>query len=478
MKRTRFMPTHGAMAVDAAAFGLDFDIVVAAPDLFAAVGNAAVVTVRGPIMQHANWCWDSYEGIGERVDAAIASSATAIVLRINSPGGEVAGCFELSREIRAKAAAAGKRVYAYTEGMAASAGYALACAADTICAAPTAILGSVGVVKVAVDQTAMNRAMGLSFSVVTSGARKADGNPLVPMTEAGLGAIQREVDDMAGLFFALVGESRKSTPEKIASLEAATFVGAAAVAAGLADQVLTFDGLLAMVASGGTTAQVGAEDTTMTKREEAIAALKAMAAGDDEKDKKDAESALADMGEGEADGEEKPKDEAKADDEPAGDDEKPKDEKKDEATAAASASLALASEVQTLRARLDKKEAKEEREKLMASRPDLDATVVAFLAKQPLSTVRDAVKTLPKGSAKSQVAAARAALAVQGTIGATEGTRSEDPEAEKQRKEMDRQMGLNQGANAIRNTGVWQEIGVMTPSQARAELARRNGASK
>lgn len=495
MKRVRFTEI-GALAIEAASLALEFVVAepaaAAVPAPFRTYGAAAIVDIRGPLTQHAHAFWDSYAGIRGRVESALASSCQTLILCIDSPGGEVAGCFELSAEIRSKAQAAGKRVLAYVDGQAASAAYALACAADAIYVPPTASVGSIGCIKMAVDQSGLDRQMGLTFAVVASGKRKADGNPHVPLTEDALVAIQGEVDAMAGIFFGLVANARRLAPEAVASLEAASFIGAAAVAAGLADEVLTsFDGLLAMLASGQIMALAGAEEE-MTEKEKAIAALRAVAAGDDKDASKCAKAALKLMGadDGDQDGD-KPadddkKDKAEGDDKPADDDKKDKaegddkpaddDKKKDDADAKAAASIALAAKVQSLTAKWDAREEAEERAKLMATRPDFAPEVVELMKRSPLPVVRDAVKSLPRGAkAKGQIGAARAALTVTTVQGLGQGEAG-DHLPENEAHDLDVRMGLAKRATAIRHEGNKMILGVMTPAEARAELARKGAA--
>lgn len=474
MNRARFAPT-GLLAISADSWGVEFDC-PAHTAAFATMGDCAVVTIAGPLMQHAAQpslfapAWDSYEAIRARVDAAFASASRTVVLKISSPGGLVAGVFELAQDIRSRAQAIRKRVIAYVDGCAASAAYALACAAEKIFVPATGLVGSIGTMQVAVDTTVADRAAGLNFEVFASGARKVDGNPHVAMSDEARAAIRQGVDEMAKTFFAFVATARGTTPDAIAKLQAAMFVGGNAVEAGLADGVKTLAEVIA--SANQINAQVGAE-VTMSEEEKAKAALQAIADGDDEKAAARAKKALAAY---ESDDEDD-KDKAKAEDSSEKKDEEKKDEEKDEkkdAEAKASgSSLALAASVQSLTARLDAREEKEEREKLMASRPDLAAEVVAFLERQPLAVLRDAVKTLPKGAikAKGQIGAARAAMNVVPSEAAREVEKTEA-------NDLDVQMGLAKGTSAIRLEGNRHFIGVMTPAEASAELARREAATK
>jgi ClpP class serine protease len=123
--------------------------------------DVAIVSIRGPLEHHAGWWCDSYDAILDRVDLALAGPAKALVLRIDSPGGECAGCFEAARAIREKCAAAGKRVYSYVDGNAFSAAYALACAGEQVVLGESSLCGSVGVIAQRLDVSARNQAIGL-----------------------------------------------------------------------------------------------------------------------------------------------------------------------------------------------------------------------------------------------------------------------------------------------------------------------------
>jgi len=217
--------------------------------------GATVVHIRGPIYADEAIFFDSYPAIRARVEAAMARPEPVVVLAINSPGGEVSGCFELARTLREMADASGKKLVAWAGSMACSAAYALATAADVIAVPPTGAVGSVGCIRVVADQVAADRAAGFNFAIVSSGARKLDGNPHAPIDEGALEAFRSEVDDLAGQFFDLVAARRGTSVEAIAALDGAVFTGPKAVAANLAD--LTCDNLeklLAMVASGATPA--------------------------------------------------------------------------------------------------------------------------------------------------------------------------------------------------------------------------------
>jgi capsid assembly protease len=210
-------------------------------------GEVAVVNVRGPLVHHVDGEFDSYDEIKERVALALQSDARAVVLRIDSPGGLVSGCFDTAVELRRMAARSGRRLIAYAE-QATSAAYALACACEEIYASSSATVGSVGVIDTVLDVTSLDQAQGVKLALVTSGARKADSNPHTPLSDEKLAAAQASVDAVAGLFFELVADARRLGVGAVQALEAATFPGVVAATRGLVDHVATIEECIEAVA--------------------------------------------------------------------------------------------------------------------------------------------------------------------------------------------------------------------------------------
>lgn len=451
---------HGLLAIDPQAFFMLF----AAPAIREneVRDNVEIVDVRGPLDQHtSSWC-DSYEAILARVGAACEGGAGAIVLRVDSPGGEATGVFEAARALRATCARAQKPLYAFVEGKACSAAYALASAASKVFVAQTAQVGSIGVISTRPDYTAQNAMRGLAVAMVTSGSRKTDGHPDYPITEAELSATQVMVDALASVFFELVADMRATAPETIAALDAKVFCGAAAIAAGLADFVQPFDQMLALIASPG-----GAQVMAATAYEKAKAALEEAAKIDDANGKA-AKRALAALGE--QPGEEEPKpedDEAAAEDEEEPTAEAPAEEPKPgaaapDASVSAATAAAVATSHTTLAARLAKLEAKgetDERTALLASRSDLDADLVKVLAKRPLADVKAIVSAIKRTTPKP---AATAAVTGTRGDGQGDGEAARLPPAEKAR--LDAAMGITRFDAGVVHDGNRLLLGAPVPA--------------
>ncbi|MGA4335667.1 S49 family peptidase [Ralstonia nicotianae] len=216
-------------------------------------GNAqiAVIPIHGTLVRRtvgleAESGLASYTAIGDQLDAALADPGiAAILLDVDSPGGESGGVFDLADRIRA--AAAIKPVWAAANDMAFSAAYALACAASRVFVSRTGGVGSIGVIAMHVDQSVKDAKDGVRYTAVFAGARKNDLNPHEPITDEAQAQLQAEVSRIYGLFVATVARYRGITADAVAATEAGLFFGQDAVAAGLADAVGTFDDALAQL---------------------------------------------------------------------------------------------------------------------------------------------------------------------------------------------------------------------------------------
>ena len=136
------------------------------------------------------------------------SSIKAIVLRINSPGGSAYGSEVIWREV--KLAAQAKPVIASMGDVAASGGYYIACAADTIMADRTTITGSIGIFGIIPNvQKLMTDKLGITQDVVTTNAHSDMISLTRPMTTFERDLLQQTVEDGYTTFITRVGEGRK-----------------------------------------------------------------------------------------------------------------------------------------------------------------------------------------------------------------------------------------------------------------------------
>lgn len=219
------------------------------------VGSAIVVRICGPLDYHADGMGESYEGIVCRLRDAFAGivcgeqgeKPSCVIMRIDSPGGVVAGLHETVKCIRKMRQAANIPLITYVDETAYSAGFALSCAADEIYLPKSGFCGSIGVISTLVDQTEADKKAGLRFVILTSGARKADGHVHAPITDEMIAEETPRVEELASQFFQDVSKARGLSVETIQAFEAKRFLGAEAVEAGVADGVMGWDKLIETV---------------------------------------------------------------------------------------------------------------------------------------------------------------------------------------------------------------------------------------
>lgn len=211
-------------------------------------GPVAVVSIDGPLMQKAGWFWDGYDAIKSRFERAMAdTSVRAVVLKINSPGGMVAGCFETVEAMNRIREQSKKPVYAYADEMAASAAYALASVADEIWLPKSGLVGSVGVVITLYNEAAALEKFGIRVAVITTGKQKADGHAALPLTDDVIARFRERADYLNSIFVGQVAASREMSTAAVLGLEAGVFYGDNAIKAGLADKVGSFDEFMSSV---------------------------------------------------------------------------------------------------------------------------------------------------------------------------------------------------------------------------------------
>lgn len=262
----------------------------------ARVGSVAIVSIRGALDHHPGYGCDSYDSIIRRLAMALVGEddrprwmrenydaptppmepPSAVVLRIDSPGGAVSGLNECVFALRRMSEAAGIPLIGYADELAASAAYAIACACEELILPPSAIVGSIGVISTLFDQTAADEKMGVNVVTITSGARKADGHPHVAVSEAAIAAEQSRVDTMAMQFYRIVADARELPVATIRGFEAGIFLGEEAVEAGVADAVMGFDALLQLLDSDAYKQNVVAERAESASTSNAKAETTAM----------------------------------------------------------------------------------------------------------------------------------------------------------------------------------------------------------
>jgi len=202
-------------------------------------GDVAVVHIDGVIDKRIGLMeMDCYGGCDlNDVDNALSrivgdASISRVVLDINSPGGSVVGVHETFMRVRELTET--KEVHAFVNCLACSAGYYIASAADVIAAAPSAIVGSIGVYIAMLDASKWAELEGLSMQMIKAGKWKDTGSPWRPLNDEEKAKLQASVDAMHTQFKAAVRTNREVDDE---AMEGQWMTGEEGLTAGLVDEL-------------------------------------------------------------------------------------------------------------------------------------------------------------------------------------------------------------------------------------------------
>ena len=199
--------------------------------------KVAIIPIDGEIL-----------GSREVIDAlhryARNASVKAMVMRINSPGGAIAPSQEIYEEIRNVRARSGKPIIASLDSVAASGGYYIASACDTIVANPGSITGSIGVILQWMETKDLLTWAKLKPQTITSGAMKAAGSPYQDLTEEQRAYFQSIVMQLHSQFVRAVAAGRKgklSEADVSRIADGRVFTGEQALEIKLVDQLGNLD---------------------------------------------------------------------------------------------------------------------------------------------------------------------------------------------------------------------------------------------
>jgi HK97 family phage prohead protease len=205
----------------------------------------AVVNVWGPIMKgRSKFGGTSSILTRQAIRAAVGNeNVRAVVLRIDSPGGTVAGTKDLADEVyRANMR---KPVYAYIEDLGASAAYWVASQARKVWSNETAMIGCIGTVARVEDTSGAATMAGVKVHVISTGPYKGAFTPGAPVSADHLADLQREVDELNEFFLRAVAHGRGLTPEYVRQLaDGRSHIGEKAAQLKLIDGVRGWDDLL------------------------------------------------------------------------------------------------------------------------------------------------------------------------------------------------------------------------------------------
>jgi len=164
------------------------------------------------------------------------SSIKAIVLRINSPGGSALGSDLIWREV--KLAKETKPTVVSMGDLAASGGYYIACAADTIVAQPNTITGSIGIFGMIPNTKGLTDKIGITFDGVKTNKYADIPNLTRPFTADERALLQAYIEKGYTTFIGRCAEGRHTTTANIDSIgQGRVWAGVNALELGLVDRI-------------------------------------------------------------------------------------------------------------------------------------------------------------------------------------------------------------------------------------------------
>ncbi len=210
----------------------------------------AVIVANGGIYQSA----ETDEGVGGEQFARYIRKARkdkkvkAIVLRVNSPGGSLTGSDMIWREVMLTKGV--KPIIASMSGVAASGGYYISMAADTIVAQPNTITGSIGIFSMLLNvENFFDKKLGLTYDVVGTGEYSDFITVTRPFTEYENTVMQQGVDKGYETFTTKAAEGRNMSVEELKAVaDGRVWTGLQAKENGLIDLLGSYEDALELAA--------------------------------------------------------------------------------------------------------------------------------------------------------------------------------------------------------------------------------------
>lgn len=205
--------------------------------------GVAIIKIRGPLTKEPSF-FSFLMGARTYSDIVVQGWQAAndpavdrIVRDIDSPGGTVAGAFEAAASWEEIAKI--KPVSTFASGQFTSAALLIGSPGDEIATVSSTGVGSIGVVTVHADYSAMNERIGEKITYITAGKYKAYGNPDEPLSSDARAYFQKRLDRMYALFVDAVSRYRGMTTEQVvAAADGKVFLADQARELGLVDRIV------------------------------------------------------------------------------------------------------------------------------------------------------------------------------------------------------------------------------------------------
>lgn len=203
-----------------------------------------VIPVSGSLINDFGWVFEGwvtgYTYIWKAFERGLADpEVQGIVFKVNSPGGEVSGNFDLVDYLASNRAE--KPTLAVAADHAYSAAYNIASIASEVKVSRVGGVGSIGVVTMHIDMSKYMEKLGIGVTFVHAGKHKVDGNPYQPLPDDVKKRMQARIDALYSIFISSVARNRDMDEQAVRDTEALTYGAEEAIKVGLADAVASFD---------------------------------------------------------------------------------------------------------------------------------------------------------------------------------------------------------------------------------------------
>jgi protease-4 len=169
-------------------------------------GTISALTGTGALAREG----DILSQVYYRLERAAADPLVkGIILRLETPGGEVTASDIVYHEILKFKEKTKRPVVGLMMSVAASGGYYIASACDTIIAHPSTITGSIGVISIFPSVESLFDKIGVKMTIIKSGGMKDAGSPFRSMTEDEKKSFQAIIDEYYGDFLSAIMAGRK-----------------------------------------------------------------------------------------------------------------------------------------------------------------------------------------------------------------------------------------------------------------------------
>lgn len=211
---------------------------------YVVVNGVLQVPVQGTLLNRFPYQLGRWATGYDYIERAVARGMTdpnvrAVALVIDSPGGEVAGCFELVDKLVGMGAE--KPIRSFAADHSYSAAYAIASVGDEIVVTRSGGTGSVGVVTAHFNFEKALDQMGVEVTFIHAGKHKVDGNSYQKLPDDVKARIQARVDKIYGVFTSTVAQNRDMDEDDVRGTEALTYDAEDSIKIGFADRIGALD---------------------------------------------------------------------------------------------------------------------------------------------------------------------------------------------------------------------------------------------